>query len=226
MQNSLWSDSLLVATKDLRIEMRSRTALSQLLPFAMIVLVLFAFALDPDRSILREAAPGLFWITTLFVAIMAVQRSVGIELEDGNRENLLLSQLDSAALFLGKWAAVVVQLLVVEIFLGVGVAILYNVSSDGVALIALSGVLGATAIASCGIVYAALANVSRTRETLLPLLLLPALAPVLIAATEVGNAALNGSPSEAWRWIGLLAIFSFGYVLAGVLGFHALLEDS
>lgn len=226
MTSSLLADTALVAGKDLRIELRSRTALSQLLPFALIVLVLFAFALDPDRAVLRQAAPGLFWVTTLFVAVMSVQRSLSIELNDGNRENLLLSQLDSSALFLGKFAAVVVQLLTVELFLGVGVAVLYDVPGRGIGLLVAAGILGATAIASAGVIYAALTNVSRTRDTLLPLLLLPVLAPVLIAATEVGNAALDGTPSAAWRWLGLLGVFSFGYLLAGVLSFGSLLEDS
>ena len=51
-----------MAGKDLRIEARSRVTAQQILPFGLIVLLLFAFALDPDRGILRRVAPGLFWV--------------------------------------------------------------------------------------------------------------------------------------------------------------------
>ena len=58
----MWRDAVLVAGKDLRIEARSRVTINQVAPFAVIVLVLFAFALDPDRGFLSTAAPGLFWV--------------------------------------------------------------------------------------------------------------------------------------------------------------------
>ena len=72
----MWRDALLVAGKDLRIEGRSRVALNQVLPFAILVLVLFAFALDPDRGVLVRAAAGLYWVAVLFSALLAVQRLV------------------------------------------------------------------------------------------------------------------------------------------------------
>ena len=82
-------DAALVAGKDLRIEVRSRVATNQVLPFALMVLLLFAFALDPDRGTLRAATPGLFWVAVLFVVVIAVQRSAGLEAADGARETLL-----------------------------------------------------------------------------------------------------------------------------------------
>ena len=56
----------LVAGKDLRIEARSRVGLNQVAPFAVLVLILFAFALDPDSGALDKATPGLFWVAVLF----------------------------------------------------------------------------------------------------------------------------------------------------------------
>ena len=72
---SVWREAALVVGKDLRIESRSRVALSQILPFGLIVILLFAFALDPDRGILTRAAPGLFWIAVLLAALLAIGRA-------------------------------------------------------------------------------------------------------------------------------------------------------
>jgi len=66
----------------------------------------------------------------------------------------------------------------------------------------------------------------RVRETLLPLLLLPVVAPVLIGATRAFEAALTVSSSQGWPWTGLLAVFAAIYTVLGVLAFGSLLEEA
>ena len=219
-------DALLIAGKDLRLELRSRVALNQVLPFALLVLVLFAFALDPDKSVLTQATPGLYWIAVLFSALLALQRSFAIESSDGNRDALRLSGLDPAGIFLGKVLAVSVQLIVLEVLLGVGVAVLYTSRIGGWVLLFVTSVIATASIAAAGTLYGVLAAGLRVRETLLPLLLLPVLAPVLIGSTRAFEAALNGSPSEGWPWVGLMSIFASLYLVAGIFGFGPLLEES
>src|SRR5205823_6195943 len=74
--SSVWRDTAVMAGKDLRIELRSRVATNQVGPFALLVLILFAFALDPDRGVLGQSAAGLFWVAVLFCALLAIQRSL------------------------------------------------------------------------------------------------------------------------------------------------------
>jgi heme exporter protein B len=89
----MWRDAALVAGRDLRIEARSRVTLHQVGPFALLVLVLFAFALDPARDILERATPGLYWLTVLFSALLAVARSAALDETGGVRDALRLSAL-------------------------------------------------------------------------------------------------------------------------------------
>ena len=98
-------DAWLVLVKDLRLERRSKVGIAQVLPFAMLVLMLFAFALDPDRGVLERATPGLFWVAVLFSAVLTLQRSFGVEAEDGVLDALRLSGMSPAAIFFGKVAA-------------------------------------------------------------------------------------------------------------------------
>jgi heme exporter protein B len=219
-------DALLVAGKDLRLEARSRVALNQVLPFALLVLVLFAFALDPDRGLLEAATPGLYWIAVLFSGLLALQRSFSVEAADGNRDALRLSGLDPAGIYLGKVLAVSVQLLVLEVLLGVGVALLYSTHLGGWPLLLATMGVATAGIAAAGTLYGVVAAGLRVRETLLPLLLLPVLAPVLIGSTRAFEAALGGTPSEGWPWVGLMGVFAVLYVVAGVLGFGPLLEEA
>ncbi len=219
-------DAFLVAGKDLRLEWRSRVALNQVAPFALLVLVLFAFALDPDRGLLEKATPGLYWVAVLFSGLLALQRSFSIESADGNRDALRLSGLDPAGIFLGKVMAVGVQLLALEILLGIGVAVLYTTPITGWVLLLVTAMVATVAIAAAGTLYGVVAAGLRVRETLLPLLLLPVLAPVLIGSTRAFEAALGGTPSEGWPWVGLMGVIAVLYIVAGVFGFGPLMEES
>lgn len=219
-------DALLVAGKDLRLEWRSRVALNQVAPFALLVLILFAFALDPDRGLLEKATPGLYWVAVLFSGLLALQRSFSIESADGNRDALRLSGLDPAGIFLGKVMAVGLQLLALELLLGIGVAVLYSTPITGWILLLVTALVATVAIAAAGTLYGVVAAGLRVRETLLPLLLLPVLAPVLIGSTRAFEAALGGTPSEGWPWVGLMGVIAVLYVVAGVFGFGPLMEES
>jgi heme exporter protein B len=223
---NLAQEASIVAGKDLRIEARSRVTVQQVLPFGLIVLLLFAFALDPDRGVLRDVAPGLFWVTVLLAALLAISRSFAIEAEHGARDGLRLSGLDPAAIFLGKAAAIAVELLALEGLLAVGVVVLFDVSLGAVGPLLLATVLATVGVAATGTLYGVLAASSGARETLVPVLLLPVVSPVLLGATRAWEAAIDGTPSDAWPWIGLLAVFAVLYTSIGTLAFGPLLEEA
>jgi heme exporter protein B len=218
-------DALLVAGKDLRIEVRSRVTTNQIAPFAVLVLVLFAFALDPDRGLLTRAAAGLFWIAVTFSALLAIQRSFAIESADAARDGLRLSGLDPAGIFLGKAAAIAVELAALELLLGAGVVLLYGVDLQGATLLALTCLAATLGLAAAGTVYGLLAGGARVRETLLPLLLLPVLAPVVLAATRASEAAIGQATADGWPWVRLLGAFAVVYAAVGAVAFGPLLED-
>ena len=223
----MFRDAALMAGKDLRIEARSRVAANQILPFAVLVLVLFAFALDPDRGVLKRAAPGLFWTAVLFASLLAIQRSFSIESADNARDGLRLSGLDPAGIFLGKAGAVALQLLVLEVVLGAFVVLLYDAEVGDAAVLVLTSVAATAGLASAGTVYGMLAAGLRIRETLLPLLLLPVVAPVLLGATRATEGALDiTTTAEAWPWVRLLSVFAVIYTTFGVIAFGALLEEA
>jgi heme exporter protein B len=220
-------DAALVAGKDLRIEARSRVAANQIAPFAVLVLVLFAFALDPDRGVLKRAAPGLFWIAVLFASLLAVQRSFAIESADSARDGLRLSGLDPAGIFLGKAGAVALQLAALEMVLGVFVVVLYDARVHGAVVLVLTCLAATVGLAAAGGVYGMLSAGLRIRETLLPLLLLPVVAPVLLGATRATEGALDiTTTAEAWPWVRLLSVFAVIYTTFGVLAFGTLLEEA
>ncbi len=220
----MWRDAVLVAGKDLRVELRSRVTTNQVAPFAVVVLLLFGFAFDQDQALLAQAAPGLFWVAVVFCALLAVQRSFAVEAADGARDGLRMSGLDPAGIFLGKAAAVAVELVGLEVLLAGGIVFLFGSHLRGYGLLVATAAAATIGLASSGTVYGIMSAGLRVRETLLPLLMLPVLAPVLLAATQAWRAALGLSTDDGWKWLTVLGSFAAIYTTLGVLGFGALLE--
>ncbi len=220
----MWRDALVVAGKDLRIEARSRVALWQVLPFSLLALILFAFALGPGPDTLRSAAPGLFWLAVLFSSVLATQRSFAIEAGEGTRDGMRLSGLDPAGVFLGKTAAVAVQLAILQAVLWVGITILFGVHLKEPLLALASSALATLGLAAAGVIYGALSAGLRVRETLLPLLVLPVLAPVLLAGSRAWTAALSGALSAGEAWLRILGPFAAVYLVVGIVLYGPLQE--
>lgn len=226
---SIWRMARLIAAKDLRIEVRSRVLTNQVAPFALIVMVMFAFALD-DEAILPRVAPGLVWLAALFSLLIVVSRSFAVETADGALDQLRASGVPMVGVFLGKSVALLVQLLLLVALVVMSALILYRaeVTVAGGVLLVTTGITATCGLAAIGTLYGGLAAGSRGRETLLPLLLLPVAAPVLIGATRATEAAFGTDglvTSEGWPWLGLLVVFAVLFTVAGALAFGPLLDD-
>ena len=141
------------------------------------MLILFAFALDPDRGLLSRVAPGLFWTAVLLAALLAVSRAFAVEEGNAARDGLRLSGLDGVAIFLGKAAAIAVELAALEVVLGVGVVILYDVQVRGILLILAAAVPATIGLAATGTVYGVL-GMSGPGDARAALVL-PAVTPVM-----------------------------------------------
>ena len=219
----------LIAAKDLRIELRSRVVTNQVLPFAAIVMVMFAFAFNTD-SVVQKVAPGLVWLATLFSLLTLVQRSFAVETADGATDALRGAGVDPAGIFLGKAIALAAQLAVLELVLLFTAVVLYSAEFrlSGLVLLVTTFVAATCGLALVGTLYGGLAAGVRGRETLLPLLLLPVVAPVLIGATRATEAALGPGGAvvaDGWSWVGLLTVFVALFGVGGTLAFGPLIEE-
>jgi len=219
--------ALAVARKDALAELRGRHATVSTLFFAAVVLLLFGFALGPDAARLSAAAPGLLWLAVVFAGILAVNRLHLLETDDGALEQLAVYPVARRAIYAGKaLGGFVVMLMLGLLVLGaVGVLFAVDVVAAWPALL-VTVVLGAAGIAAVGTFYAGLTVRLRAREVMLPLLMLPVLAPLLLGAVKATSAALTGDPfGELSAWLQLLGAFDVIMVTAGAATYGFLLED-
>lgn len=215
-----------IAAKDLRMEWRSKAAMSAVVPFAATVLLAFGFALGPDRSLLVQTAPGLLWLAGLFSAVDLLHRAYQAEAERGALEGLVLAPVDRGAIYLGKAAAVAVQLAVLFVLTGLLTALLFGLPlGRAPALLLLTTLLGIVGLASLGSLFGLLSVVGRSRQAALPILVLPLVSPVLIAAIRATGLITTGNTDQVAGWLGLLAAFDAAFLATGYLVFGHLLED-
>ncbi len=221
-----------LAAKDLRIELRARDTLAPMLGFAATVALVLAFALPEASSgnvgVVAYVQAGFMWVTVLFAGLIGFGRTFEVERAEGALDSLLLVPVDRSALFVSKALSNLAFIVVLEMVLLPLSALLFAYDLGGswgalVAVVALVD-LGFVAV---GTLYAALAAQTRSRELLLPLLALPALVPVFIAALELTADLLLGAGFDAVAargWFGILVAFDVVFMTAGVLLFDAVLD--
>ena len=216
-----------IARKDAIAEVRGKQAAVSTLTFAAVVLLLFGFALGPDPRRLADAAPGLLWLGLVFAGLLAVGRFHELGTEDGALEQLTLYPVDRRSIYAGKAAIGALAMLVLGALLVPLVAILYAVEIvRALPVLSLTVVLGAIGFAAVGTFYAGVTVRMRAREVMLPLLVLPIVAPLLLAAVKATSAALTGDPlGELPAWLELLAGFDVVMLIAGAGTYGFLLEE-
>ncbi len=202
--------------KDILAELREPDHFVSVALFGFLLLILFSFALSVETDLMRKMAPGLFWMSVLFSSTLTLEHSLQRETEDGQWEGLLLMGADPRALYLSKVFFNLVMVLVLQVSLLPLMAVLFDFSLS----FALIGILllGNVGIAVLGTSYAGLTATLRGGQALLPLLLFPMLAPVLLAAVRVTQLTLaNDLFGQQLVWIKLLILFDVVFLLGSLL---------
>jgi len=224
------STSRVVATvlaKDLRVELRTLQSVPAMLLFATTIFVVFRFGLDRTR-LEGGLAAGVLLVTILFAALLAINRIFVAEREQGGFEAIRLAPADATALFLAKAAALIVYLVVLEVFaLPVFWLFFLDDASGLVPMLPVLLLLDA-ALAITGALISPMATNSRARDLIAPLILLPLSVPAMIAAAAAGRhllAAAGPSYEQYGTWLAVLGLYDLVFLLIGWAAFDFLIED-
>ena len=223
----LLAASLLIARKDLSIELRTRTAFLSALVFSLLAIVIFYFAWDATAVPAGDLAPGVLWVIFTFSGLLGLHRSFAVEHEDRALDGLLSAPIDREAIYLGKAAANLVFVVCVQAVAIPAVALFYNLSL-GAEIVPLAGIalLAAVGLVAIGTLFSAMTSNTRLTELLLPVLALPFFVPIVMPAAQATARILNGRPiGEAMGWLKILLAFDIVFVAACALAFPHTLEE-
>jgi heme exporter protein B len=216
----------LILEKELRVELRSRELLSTTLVFVLLVLVLFSFTFDPTAAEARRFGPGLLWLALLFAGSLMLQPSFVREQTNDTLSALRMAPIEPFAVLLGKLVANACYLFFVELILLPIFAALYNLAILPVlGRLLLVLLLGTIGLATTGTVFSAITAQARLRELLLPLLLFPIVAPLLIASSEATVGLLSTQPYLDRVWLVFLLVFDVVFLTAAWLFGEYIFEE-
>jgi heme exporter protein B len=223
---SLFSNTAVLLSKELRTEFRSRELLTTTVVFILVVLILFSFAISPTTEESREFGPGLLWLAILFAASLMLQPCFLREQSNDTLSSLRLAVSDPFSIFLAKLIANTLFLLLTELIMLPFFVIFYNVpilpEFHWLVLVLFLGSLG---ISVAGTALSAISAQARMRELLLPLLLLPLLTPVLVVSATVTVSLFEREPVVKGKGIAFLAVFDVVFLTALWLFGEYLLEE-
>jgi heme exporter protein B len=214
-----------VVWKDLAAEMRSREVISAMLVFALLVILIFNFALDLEAGTRSAVSAGVLWATFAFAGTLGLNRSMSMEKDRGCLDGLLLAPVDRSAIYFGKAIGNLIFMLLVEIIVLPIYTILFNENlfQPGLLVVIVLGSIGYVAV---GTLLSSMAVQTRTRDMLLPILLFPLIIPVLIAAVKASEGfLLLREMGDIWPYLNLLITYDIIFIAIAYMVFDFIVEE-
>jgi heme exporter protein B len=215
-----------IARKDLQAELRAKEVFGTMATFSVLAVLIFGMAFDLRVPRPEMVAPGVLWVTVLFMGVLGLNRAFGAEVDRGSLAALLLAPVDRSAIYFGKLLANLLFTLATEAILLPVVLVLFDVPLfHPVILTALF--LGTVGYVGVGTLFAALTASVRTRESLLPILLLPVMVPIFMAGLKLTTMVVDGRGiTDLQRWLGILVAFDLIFIVLAFLLFDLIWEDA
>ena len=214
-----------VIWKDFRTEWRNRENLSAMLVFALLVILIFNFALDLDLQAKASLSAGVLWTTFIFAGTIGLNRSLAVEKDRGCLDGLLLAPVDRSVIYFGKAIGNLVFMLILEAIVLPIFSFLYgfNVFQPGFLGVV---VLGSIGYAAVGTLLSTMVVQARTRDILLPILLFPLTLPVIIAAVKASQGFFQSLPLADFSvWVNILVAYDLIFIAVAFMVFDYVLED-
>jgi heme exporter protein B len=214
-----------VVWKDLAAELRSREIFSSMLVFALLVVLIFNFALELEVGTRSSVTAGVLWVTFTFAGTIGLNRSMAMEKDRGCLDGLLLAPVARSAIYFGKMIGNLAFMLVVEVVVVPVFSVLYNQNlfQPGLLLVILLGSIGYCTV---GTLLSAMAVQARTRDILLPILLFPVIIPVVVAAVKASAGFIQAIPmADITPWLNLIIVYDVIFLVIAWLIFDKVVEE-
>ncbi|MHB1059377.1 MAG: heme exporter protein CcmB [Rhodanobacter sp.] len=198
--------------RDLTLAWRRRGDIAMPVLYALIVTMLFPFALGPEDTLLQRIAGGVVLVTVLLAMLLALDAMFASDIEDGSLEQLVLAPQPLALMLgmkiLAHWITTALPLIVIAPLM----AAMLHLPGTVIPVLLLALLLATPLLSLLGAVLVALTAGTRRSGMLLALMLLPLCVPAVIFAAGAVAAAQQGLP-----WLAPVSWLAAALVLAVVL---------
>jgi len=214
-----------IGRKDLLLETRNKDIIIAVSAFALLVLMVFTFAIDVNHVNAKLIGPGILWAGIAFAGVTGLNRAFALEAEGNTLEALMLAPISRDLIYVAKMLGnflfiTAAQIIVFPIF-----ALLFNLAVFRWEMLVIS-LLTTIGFSAIGTLFAAMSMRVRAREVMLPLLFLPVVTPLMMAAVESTSHVINGgSWQDISRWLQLAVAFDIAFIVVSAFIFQQIVED-
>jgi heme exporter protein B len=215
----------MIIWKDLKAEFRSRELLTAMLVFALLVILMFNFALELDIRLRSTITAGVLWTTFVFAGALGLNRSLAIEKDRGCLDGLLLAPVERSAIYFGKVFTNLIMMLLMAVIVIPVYTLLYNVNlfRPIFFLVVLLGCLGYAVV---GTLLSSMTVQTRSRDTLLPILLFPVAIPILVASVKASSGVFDDQTlTQVMPWINLLIGYDVIFIALAFMVFDEVVQE-
>lgn len=222
-----WKQVYAIIKKDVTTELRAKEAISAMLVFGIIVIVMFNFAFNLSSQEQITIAPGLLWIAFIFAGILGLNHSFTAEHENNCLQGLMLTPIPRSVIYIGKLAGSTLFMFLAELAMLGFFVWLYDVRFTGRwHLLLLTMLLGTLGYCIVGTLFSAISAGTRVRSFMLPILQLPIVVPVIIASVESTSVLLQEDAIIGYfDWLKILLSFNVIFFTVCVMLFEYVLEE-
>jgi heme exporter protein B len=212
---------MVLARKDLIVEVRARQAVASAVALAGIALILVGLAVGPDPDRLRTLAPALVWIALLYAAIAVAERLERTDRLDDAFAGLWLVLADRRAIYVGRVVSLSIVLGLLQLAIWAAAAFLLDLrlQPEMIGLLPLAALTALAAATASALVLALVADADH-RPLLLPVALLPLLVPTFLAGVQASSAVLEGRLGDVAGWAAALIIETSLFAGLGLLTYE------
>jgi len=221
----MFTKILVIFWKDILTELRTKEVVTSVLVFALLVLVIFNFAFGARTDTVELVAPGILWVALTFGGVLGFNHILTVEKENSCLEGLMLCPVDRAVIYWGKLVGSFTFTLAIAVVITPIFLVLFNLPLfvPGLALIIVLATLGFAAV---GTLFSAMAINTRARDIMLPILFLPVVIPVIVAAVKATAPVLAGQPwGDMLTWLQIIIAFDIIYLVVATLVFEFVVEE-
>ncbi len=223
--NTVFRDVKTMVWKDIVAEVRNKDIVTSILTFAILILVIFNFALRLTPQTILSLAPGILWITFIFSGILGLTRLFVLEQENNTIHGILLSPVSRENIYLSKVISTFIFISASELIIVPLFSILFNVPLFDFLIF---GVILLTTIgfSSIGTFFSAIATNTKSREIMMPMLFVPIVVPIIIAAViSTGTLLEGGGWNDISKWVQLIVVFDILSLVFSMLAFEQTLQE-
>lgn len=221
------SELVVLIKKDLRLELATKETLSAMLIFSLLVMLTFGLAFGGELT-QGPLTIGLLWVTFLFAHLLGLPRAFSWEKEEGCLDGLLLAPIDRSLIYISKVVSNFIFLGAMEMLV-IPVFVIFFFKGSFVLvspLFILTLTLANLGMSIIGVLLAAISMSTRAKDLMLPLLFIPVIVPVLLAAVKsTGIIVLAGQGGELFGWLRLLLFYDIIFALVAFLTFEYVVEE-